>query len=94
MVKIREKAIKWDMAMTESRRTLNWEKQIALSINPEEAERTDTREGQHPGNNVPCAICGSACVTSCCQNNGRKVNWTFSKKLNHNSAFGEEKLGD
>lgn len=62
LVKIREKAIKWDMAMTEARRTLNWEKQIALSINPEEAERIHTREGQHPGNNVPCTMCGSACV--------------------------------
>jgi phosphomethylpyrimidine synthase len=62
LVKIREKAIKWDMAMTEARRTLNWEKQISLSINPEEAERIHTREGQHPGNNVPCTMCGSACV--------------------------------
>ncbi len=62
LVKIREKAIKWDAAMTEARRTLDWEKQIALSINPEEAERIHTREGQHPGNNVPCTMCGSACV--------------------------------
>lgn len=62
LVKIREKAIKWDAAMTEARRMLNWEKQISLSINPEEAERIHTREGQHPGNNVPCTMCGSACV--------------------------------
>jgi phosphomethylpyrimidine synthase len=63
LVKIRDKAIKWDMAITESRRTLNWEKQIALSINPEEAERIHTRrQGQHEGNNVPCTMCGSACV--------------------------------
>jgi len=62
LVKIKEKAIKWDMAMTEARRTLNWEKQIALSINLEEAERIHTKEGQHPGNNVPCTMCGSACV--------------------------------
>jgi phosphomethylpyrimidine synthase len=62
LVKIREKAIKWDAAITEARRTLNWEKQISLSINPEEAERIHTREGQHPGNNVPCTMCGSACV--------------------------------
>jgi phosphomethylpyrimidine synthase len=48
--------------MTEARRTLDWEKQISLSINPEEAERIHTREGQHPGNNVPCTMCGSACV--------------------------------
>ncbi len=62
LVKIRDKAIKWDMAITEARRTLNWEKQISLSINPEEAQRIHTREGQHPGNNVPCTMCGSACV--------------------------------
>src|ERR671930_359563 len=63
LVKIRDKAIKWDREITEARRTLNWEKQIALSINPEEASRIHTRsEGQHEGNNVPCTMCGSACV--------------------------------
>ena len=62
LVKIRDKAIKWDAAITEARRTLNWEKQIALSINPEEAARIHYREGQHEGNNVPCTMCGSACV--------------------------------
>lgn len=62
LVKIRDRAIKWDAEMTEARRTLNWERQIALSINPEEAERIHYREGQHDGNNVPCTMCGSACV--------------------------------
>jgi phosphomethylpyrimidine synthase len=64
LVKIREKAIKWDMQITEARRTLNWEKQISLSIDPEEAERIHTRRQgeQHEGNNVPCTMCGSACV--------------------------------
>jgi phosphomethylpyrimidine synthase len=63
LVKIRDKAIKWDRDITEARRTLNWEKQIALSINPEEAARIHYRsEGQHEGNNVPCTMCGSACV--------------------------------
>src|SRR5919202_1299269 len=63
LVKIRDKAIKWDREITEARRTLNWEKQIALSINPEEASRIHFRsEGQHEGNNVPCTMCGSACV--------------------------------
>lgn len=63
LVKMREKAIKWDKAITEARRTLNWEKQISLSINPEEAERIHMRrQGQHEGNNVPCTMCGSACV--------------------------------
>jgi len=62
LVKIREKAIKWDMEITEARRTLNWEKQIALAINPEEAQRIHKREGQIEGNNVPCTMCGAACV--------------------------------
>ncbi len=62
LVKIRDKAIKWDMAMTEARRTLDWEKQLALSIDPEEAARIHGRTGQHPGNNVPCTMCGGACV--------------------------------
>ena len=47
LVKIREKAIKWDTEITEARRTLNWEKQIALAINPEEAERIHTRRTGH-----------------------------------------------
>lgn len=62
LVKIREKAIKWDRAITNARRTLNWQKQIELSINPEEAERIHNRQGQHEGNNVPCTMCGGACV--------------------------------
>lgn len=62
LVKMREKAIKWDAAMTEARRTLDWERQIALSIDPEEAARIHGRTGQHPGNNVPCTMCGGACV--------------------------------
>ena len=62
LVKLREKAIKWDMEMTEARRTLNWEKQIALSIDPEEASRIHARTGQLKGNTVPCTMCGGACV--------------------------------
>ncbi len=62
LVKIREKAIKWDMKMTEARRTLDWEKQLALSIDPELAAKIHSRTGQHPGNSVPCTMCGGACV--------------------------------
>ena len=62
LVKLREKAIKWDMKMTEARRTLDWEKQLALSIAPELAAKIHGRTGQHPGNNVPCTMCGGACV--------------------------------
>lgn len=62
LVKMRDKAIKWDREITKARRTLNWQKQIELSINPEEAERIHNRHGQHEGNNVPCTMCGGACV--------------------------------
>ena len=62
LVKLREKAIKWDMKMTEARRTLDWEKQLALSNDPEKAAKIHGRTGQHPGNNVPCTMCGGACV--------------------------------
>ncbi|RNJ76062.1 MAG: phosphomethylpyrimidine synthase ThiC [Nitrosopumilus sp. H13] len=62
LVKIRDKAIKWDMEMTEARRTLDWERQLALSIDPEKAAIIHSRTGQHPGNNVPCTMCGGACV--------------------------------
>lgn len=63
LVKIRERAIIWDGEMTEARRTLNWEKQLSLSIDPEKAKDIHYRNtGQHPGNNVPCTMCGGACV--------------------------------
>ena len=62
LVKLRDKAIKWDMKMTEARRTLDWEKQLALSIDPELAAKLHGRTGQHPGNNMPCTMCGGACV--------------------------------
>lgn len=62
LVKIRDKAIKWDQKMSHARRTLDWETQLALSIDPEKAARIHSRTGQHPGNNVPCTMCGGACV--------------------------------
>jgi phosphomethylpyrimidine synthase len=63
LVKNREKALKLDIEMTKARRTLNWEKQLALSIVPENAKDIHYRNtGQHPGNNVPRTVCGGACV--------------------------------
>jgi phosphomethylpyrimidine synthase len=62
LVKLRDKAIIWDMKMTEARRTLDWERQISLAIDPEEAARIHNRAGQHQGNSVPCTMCGGACV--------------------------------
>ena len=63
LVKIRDKAIKWDRDITEARRTLNWDKQISLAINPEEAARIrNRRQGQIHSNTAPCTMCGGACV--------------------------------
>jgi phosphomethylpyrimidine synthase len=62
IVKIRDRAIKWDAEITKARRTLNWSKQISLAIDPERASMIHNREGQSSGNNVPCTMCGSACV--------------------------------
>jgi phosphomethylpyrimidine synthase len=51
------------MEMTDARRTLDWEKQISLSIDPENARKIHYRHNeQHTGNNVPRTMCGSACV--------------------------------
>lgn len=63
LVKNRERAIKWDIEMTEARRTLIWEKQLSLSIDPEKAKDIHYRNtGPHAGNNVPGTMCGRACV--------------------------------
>lgn len=62
IVKIRDRAMKWDAEITKARRTLNWSKQISLAIDPERASMIHNREGQLSGNNVPCTMCGSACV--------------------------------
>ncbi len=62
IVKIRDRAIKWDAEITKARRMLNWNKQISLAIDPEKAASIHNREGQLYGNNVPCTMCGSACV--------------------------------
>lgn len=62
LVKIRDKVIRWDKEMTEARRTLNWSKQLSLAIDPEKAKAIHSREGQIEGENVPCTMCGSACV--------------------------------
>src|ERR671918_65473 len=63
LVKLRDKVIGWDREITEARRTLNWDKQIALSIDPEQAAKIHhRRQVQQHGNNVPCTMCGGACV--------------------------------
>ena len=62
-VKIREKAIKWDREITEARRTLNWDKQISLAINPEEAQRIRSRrQGQINANALVHYVWRCLCV--------------------------------
>jgi phosphomethylpyrimidine synthase len=62
-VKMREKAFEWDRDITEARRTLNWDRQISLAINPEEEERIrNRRQGQIHSNSAPCTMCGVECV--------------------------------
>ena len=90
-MKIREKAIKWDTEITEARRTLNWEKQIALAINPEEAERIHTRrEGQLEGNNVPCTMCGAACVYIMLPQQRKEKRDTMMTKIKKDEEYGDD----
>ena len=53
-----ESAIKWDEELSTARRDLDWDRQIALSMNPERAERIrKERSGQGT-----CTMCGEYCV--------------------------------
>jgi len=83
LVKLREKSIKWDMDMTEARRTLDWEKQLALSIDPEKAALIHGRTGQHPEimYRVLCVVV-LVCI-SCYQNNVS----TKKKRKNYNKLI-------
>ncbi len=47
--------------MTKARRSLDWKKQLSLSIDPENATRIHNRDNKNY-NNVPCTMCGGACV--------------------------------
>ncbi|AOY77163.1 phosphomethylpyrimidine synthase ThiC [Clostridium formicaceticum] len=55
-----EKAIQWDLEMSQARRNLDWEKQMELSIDPETArrmwkERSDDFSSE-------CTMCGKYCA--------------------------------
>jgi phosphomethylpyrimidine synthase len=53
------RAMDWDLAMSKARRSLDWKKQIELSVNPEKArtyrELSQAREDQ-------CTMCGRFCA--------------------------------
>ncbi|NPA95592.1 MAG: phosphomethylpyrimidine synthase ThiC [Thermodesulfobacteria bacterium] len=51
-------AIEWDNELSKARKALDWDKQIALSIDPERAKRVrEERSGQGA-----CTMCGEYCV--------------------------------
>ena len=53
-------AIEWDNAMATARKNLDWDKQIALSINPEKAKAM--RASSKPALNDVCTMCGEFCA--------------------------------
>ena len=53
-------AIEWDHAMSRARKALDWEKQIALSVNPERARKL--REAGRPCEDEICSMCGEYCA--------------------------------
>jgi phosphomethylpyrimidine synthase len=49
-----------DLEMAQARKDLNWERQIALSIDPKKARRY--REQSHPQEDEVCTMCGKYCA--------------------------------
>ncbi|MBI2873945.1 MAG: phosphomethylpyrimidine synthase ThiC [Firmicutes bacterium] len=53
-------AWEWDRAMSKARKSLQWERQIALAIDPVKAERV--RAERNPGEIDVCTMCGQYCA--------------------------------
>ncbi len=53
-------AREWDLELSRARKALDWEKQIALAIDPERAERL--RKERSNGSSSGCAMCGKYCA--------------------------------
>ena len=53
-------ALEWDIEMSRARKKLDWEKQIALSVNPERARKL--REAGQPCEDEICSMCGEYCA--------------------------------
>lgn len=58
-VRLGERAMKWDRAISEARARLDWESQFKLSLDPEEARRIHERV---PSKGPACSVCGKYCV--------------------------------
>ena len=53
-------AMEWDIAMSKARKSLNWEKQIELSIDPQRARKL--RDAGKPYLDDVCSMCGEYCA--------------------------------
>ncbi|MCL4425001.1 MAG: phosphomethylpyrimidine synthase ThiC [Firmicutes bacterium] len=53
-------AWEWDLAMAKARKALDWDKQIALAIDPVKARRY--RKERNPEGIVECTMCGKYCA--------------------------------
>ncbi|SDC34820.1 MULTISPECIES: phosphomethylpyrimidine synthase ThiC [unclassified Candidatus Frackibacter] len=56
----REEAWRKEEKMAKARKELNWEAEINLSLNPENAKQV--REGRNPAGSDGCAMCGEYCA--------------------------------
>ena len=52
-------AAEWDRAMSKARKSLDWERQIKLSLNPAKASQTHKR---YPTRGASCSMCGPYCA--------------------------------
>lgn len=59
IVKLGEKALRKDHAISKARSSLDWKTQFKLAIDPEEAERMHRRV---PSRATACSVCGQYCV--------------------------------
>lgn len=53
-------ALDWDLSMAKARKALDWDAQIALSIDP--AHAAAVREKKNPGHRKECSMCGEFCA--------------------------------
>ncbi|MCL5980940.1 MAG: phosphomethylpyrimidine synthase ThiC [Firmicutes bacterium] len=53
-------AMEWDLAMAKARKALDWQAQIALSLDPPTAAAV--RQKKNPGHREECSMCGDFCA--------------------------------
>ncbi|MEM0232628.1 MAG: phosphomethylpyrimidine synthase ThiC [Candidatus Nezhaarchaeales archaeon] len=59
IVRLGEKALKWDLELSKARAALNWKTQFKLAIDPETAMKIHSRV---PSKSGACSVCGEYCV--------------------------------